>query len=126
MRAFVLEIPGSPLRETELREPEPGTGQVRVRVEACGVCRTDLHITDGELREPKLPLVLGHQIVGVVDAAGEGVDLAMGERVGIPWLGWTDGDCRFCRSRRENLCLRARFTGYHLDGGYAEAAVADA
>ena len=126
MRAIVLEIPGKPLRETELPEPEPGPGQVRVRVEACGVCRTDLHIVDGELREPKLPLVLGHQIVGVVDAAGEGVDLAMGERVGIPWLGWTDGDCRFCRSRRENLCLRARFTGYHLDGGYAEAAVADA
>src|SRR6059058_5185222 len=126
MRAIVLEIPGSPLRETELPEPEPGPGQVRVRVEACGVCRTDLHIVDGELTEPKLPLVLGHQIVGVVDAAGDGVELAAGERVGIPWLGWTDGDCRFCRSGRENLCLRARFTGYHLDGGYAELAVADA
>ncbi|TMM20634.1 MAG: alcohol dehydrogenase, partial [Actinobacteria bacterium] len=126
MRAIVLEIPGKPLRETELPEPEPGPGQVRVRVEACGVCRTDLHIVDGELREPKLPLVLGHQIVGVVDAVGDGVELAAGERVGVPWLGWTDGDCRFCRSGRENLCLRARFTGYHLDGGYAEAAVADA
>src|SRR6059058_2884186 len=126
MRAIVLEIPGSPLRETELPEPEPGPGQVRVRVEACGVCRTDLHIVDGELTEPKLPLVLGHQIVGVVDAAGDGVELAAGERVGIPWLGWTDGDCRFCRSGHENLCLRARFTGYHLDGGYAELAVADA
>jgi len=126
MRAIVLEIPGKPLRETELPEPEPGPGQVRVRVEACGVCRTDLHIVDGELREPKLPLVLGHQIVGVVAEAGDGVELAAGERVGVPWLGWTDGDCRFCRSGRENLCLRARFTGYHLDGGYAEAAVADA
>ena len=126
MRAIVLEIPGKPLRETELPEPEPGPGQVRVRVEACGVCRTDLHIVDGELREPKLPLVLGHQIVGVVAAVGDGVELAAGERVGVPWLGWTDGDCRFCRSGRENLCLRARFTGYHLDGGYAEAAVADA
>ena len=126
MRAIVLEIPGKPLRETELPEPEPGPGQVRVRVEACGVCRTDLHIVDGELREPKLPLVLGHQIVGVVDAVGDGVELAAGERVGVPWLGWTDGDCRFCRSGRENLCLRARFTGYHLDGGYAETAVADA
>src|SRR5213082_1658179 len=126
MRAIVLEIPGKPLRETELPEPEPGPGQVRVRVEACGVCRTDLHIVDRELTEPKLPLVLGHQIVGVVDAAGDEVELAAGERVGVPWLGWTDGDCRFCRSGRENLCLRARFTGYHLDGGYAEAAVADA
>src|SRR5437763_6366964 len=126
MRAIVSEIPGKPLRETELPEPEPGPGQVRVRVEACGVCRTDLHIVDGELREPKLPLVLGHQIVGVVDAVGDVVELAAGERVGVPWLGWTDGDCRFCRSGRENLCLRARFTGYHLDGGYAELAVADA
>jgi propanol-preferring alcohol dehydrogenase len=126
MRAIVLEIPGSPLRETELPEPEPGPGQVRVRVEACGVCRTDLHVVDGELTEPKLPLVLGHQIVGVVDQAGDGVERAAGDRVGIPWLGWTDGDCRFCRSGRENLCERARFTGYHLDGGYAEAAVADA
>jgi len=97
-----------------------------VRVEACGVCRTDLHIVDGELTEPKLPLVLGHQIVGVVDAAGDGAELAVGERVGVPWLGWTDGDCRFCRRGRENLCLSARFTGYHLDGGYAELAVADA
>ncbi|MGZ6728801.1 MAG: alcohol dehydrogenase catalytic domain-containing protein, partial [Gaiellaceae bacterium] len=126
MRALVLDAPGQPLREAELPDPEPGPGQVRVRVEACGVCRTDLHIVDGELTEPKLPLVLGHQIVGIVDAVGEGVELAAGERVGVPWLGWTDGDCRFCRSGRENLCLNARFTGYHLDGGYAEAAVADA
>ncbi|HXZ57586.1 MAG TPA: alcohol dehydrogenase catalytic domain-containing protein, partial [Gaiellaceae bacterium] len=126
MRAMLLDSPGRRLREAELPDPEPGPGQVRVRVEACGVCRTDLHIVDGELTEPKLPLVLGHQIVGVVDAAGDGVELAPGERVGVPWLGWTDGDCRFCRSGRENLCLRARFTGYHLDGGYAESAVADA
>ena len=123
---MLLDSPGRPLREAELPDPEPGPGQVRVRVEACGVCRTDLHIVDGELTEPKLPLVLGHQIVGVVDAAGDGAELAVGERVGVPWLGWTDGDCRFCRSGRENLCLGARFTGYHLDGGYAELAVADA
>jgi propanol-preferring alcohol dehydrogenase len=126
MRALVLDAPSRPLREAELPDPEPGRGQVRVRVEACGVCRTDLHIVDGELTEPKLPLVLGHQIVGVVDAAGDGVELEAGGRVGVPWLGWTDGDCRFCRSGRENLCQRARFTGYHLDGGYAELAVADA
>ena len=126
MRALVLDAPSRPLREAELPDPEPWRGQVRVRVEACGVCRTDLHIVDGELTEPKLPLVLGHQIVGVVDAAGDGVELEAGGRVGVPWLGWTDGDCRFCRSGRENLCQRARFTGYHLDGGYAELAVADA
>jgi propanol-preferring alcohol dehydrogenase len=126
MRAMLLDSPGRRLREADLPDPEPEPGQVRVRVEACGVCRTDLHIVDGELTEPKLPLVLGHQIVGAVDAAGDGVELEAGERVGVPWLGWTDGDCRFCRSDRENLCLRARFTGYHLDGGYAELAVADA
>jgi propanol-preferring alcohol dehydrogenase len=126
MHAMLLDSVGRRLREADLPDPEPGPGQVRVRVEACGVCRTDLHIVDGELTEPKLPLVLGHQIVGVVDAAGDGVELVAGERVGVPWLGWTDGDCRFCRSGRENLCLRARFTGYHLDGGYAELAVADA
>jgi propanol-preferring alcohol dehydrogenase len=123
---MVLDSPGQPLREAELPEPEPGPGEVRVRVEACGVCRTDLHIVDGELAEPKLPLVLGHQIVGVVDTAGDGADIEPGSRIGIPWLGWTDGECRFCLSGRENICDRARFTGYHLDGGYAEAAVADA
>jgi len=123
---MVLDSPGRPLREAELPEPEPGPAQLRVRVEACGVCRTDLHVFDGELPKPKLPLVLGHQIVGTVHAAGEGVEIDIGKRVGIPWLGWTDGECRFCRSGRENLCERARFTGYHLDGGYAEAAVADA
>jgi alcohol dehydrogenase, propanol-preferring len=123
---MLLERAGEPLRDVELPEPEPGPGQLRVRVEACGVCRTDLHVLDGELTEPKLPLVLGHQIVGVVDEAGPGVELELGERVGVPWLGWTCGECRFCRSGRENLCVRARFTGYDLDGGYAEAAVADA
>ena len=93
---------------------------------ACGVCRTDLHVVDGDLHEPKLPLVLGHQIVGTVEGAGEGAErFEVGQRVGIPWLGWTDGECRYCRSGRENLCERARFTGYHLDGGYAELAVAD-
>ena len=126
MRAMVLERPGSSLVARELPEPEPGPGQLRVRVEACGVCRTDLHVLDGELPDPKLPLVLGHQIVGVVDACGDGVELEPGERVGVPWLGWTCGECRFCRSGRENLCERALFTGYNLDGGYAEAAVADA
>ena len=127
MRAMVLTKPGEPLSLEELSEPEPGPGQIRVRVEACGVCRTDLHVADGELPDPKLPLVLGHQIVGAVDAVGADVEgIEPGGRVGIPWLGWTDGECRYCRSGRENLCDNARFTGYNLDGGYAEAAVADA
>jgi alcohol dehydrogenase, propanol-preferring len=117
MRAMVLDRAGAPLREAELPQPEPGPGQLLVRVHGCGVCRTDLHIFDGELPHPKLPLVLGHQIVGTV--AGEE------RRVGIPWLGWADGDCRFCRSGRENLCDQARFTGYDLDGGYAEYTVVD-
>jgi alcohol dehydrogenase, propanol-preferring len=126
MRAMVLHRAKEPLVLEEIPLPEPGPGQVRVQVEACGVCRTDLHVVDGELTKPKLPLVLGHQIVGVVDALGDGVDdRAAGDRVGIPWLGWADGDCRFCRSDRENLCESARFTGYDIDGGYAEAAVAD-
>jgi alcohol dehydrogenase, propanol-preferring len=126
MRAMVLQAAGAPLVLEERPVPEPGPGAVRVRVEACAVCRTDLHIVDGELTRPKLPLVLGHQIVGVVDALGDGLDdRAVGDRVGIPWLGWTDGDCRFCLSGRENLCDHARFTGYDLDGGYAEATVAD-
>src|SRR3989440_5485152 len=117
---------GSPLRETELPEPQPGTGQVRLNVEACAVCRTDLHIVDGELLDPKLPLVLGHQIVGLVSGLGKGGSrFSVGERVGVPWLGWTDGSCRFCRSGRENLCDRARFTGYQGDGGFAEETVAD-
>lgn len=123
---MVLERQRQPLRPAELPEPEPAPGQVLLDVRACGVCRTDLHILDGDLTEPKLPLVPGHQIVGVVRAAGEGAErFAPGERVGVPWLGWTDGSCRYCRSGRENLCDHAKFTGYDLDGGYAEAAVAD-
>jgi propanol-preferring alcohol dehydrogenase len=114
---MVLDAPGRPLRPAELPAPRPGPGQLLVRVAACGVCRTDLHVFDGELPEPTLPLILGHQIVGRVEGSGE--------RVGIPWLGWTDGECRYCRSGRENLCVRARFTGYTLQGGYAELAVAD-
>jgi len=127
MRAMVLERQRQPLRLAELPEPTAAAGQVLLDVHACGVCRTDLHILDGDLAEPKLPLVPGHQIVGTVREVGEGVErFAPGERVGVPWLGWTDGECRYCRSGRENLCDRARFTGYDLDGGYAEAAVADA
>lgn len=107
--------------------PEPGSGQVRLSIGACGVCRTDLHVIDGDLPDTMLPLVLGHQVVGVVDAVGAGVeDLELGTRVGVPWLGWTCGTCRYCRSGRENLCPEARFTGYQLPGGFAEAMVADA
>ncbi len=113
---MVLERQREPLRLRDLPVPEPREGQVRLRVLACGVCRTDLHIVDGELERPKLPLVPGHQIVGVTDD---------GRRLGVPWLGWTDGTCRYCVSGRENLCDEARFTGYDLDGGYAEYAVAD-
>jgi len=127
MRAMVMERQGEPLQPADLPEPSAGPGQVLLDVRACGVCRTDLHILDGELSEPKLPLVPGHQIVGVVRELGEGVDsFAPGDRVGVPWLGWTDGECRYCRGGRENLCDNARFTGYDADGGYAEAAVADA
>jgi propanol-preferring alcohol dehydrogenase len=126
MRAMLLDEPGRPLRAAELPTPEAGAGQVLVRVAACGVCRTDLHVVDGELPEPKLPLMPGHQIVGRVTAVGGDVDgPSEGDRVGVPWLGWTCGECRYCRSDRENLCDRARFTGYQLDGGYAEYAVAD-
>jgi alcohol dehydrogenase, propanol-preferring len=123
MRALLLDVPGTKLREAEIRRPELRPGEVRIRVHACGVCRTDLHIRDGELTGSKLPLVLGHQVVGTVV---EGDDPAGGGRVGVPWLGWTCGECRYCRSGRENLCDRARFTGYTLDGGYAEEVVADA
>ena len=123
MRALVLDAARRPLRLAELPDPGPGPGQILLRVRACGVCRTDLHIVDGELTEPKLPLVPGHQIVGDVLEAGE--RFRAGERVGVPWLGWTDGDCQYCRSGRENLCDHARFTGYDVDGGYAELAVAD-
>jgi alcohol dehydrogenase, propanol-preferring len=120
---MVLGVPGKPLRKAELPAPEPGPGQVLVAVDACGVCRTDLHVVDGELPDPKLPLVPGHQIVGRVVTGGE--RFAAGDRVGVPWLGWTCGECRYCLSGRENLCDRARFTGYQLDGGYAELAAAD-
>ena len=127
MRAMQLDVLNRRLRPSEVAKPVPGPGQVLVRVRACGVCRTDLHVVDGELPRPKLPLVPGHQIVGVVEGAGDQVEaLSPGERVGIPWLGWTCGECRYCASGRENLCDRARFTGYQLDGGFAEYAVADA
>ncbi len=120
---MLLEAPGTKLREAEIRPPGLRPGEVRIRVHACGVCRTDLHIRDGELTGAKLPLVLGHQVVGTVV---EGDDPAGGGRVGVPWLGWTCGECRYCRSGQENLCDRALFTGYTLDGGYAEEVVADA
>jgi propanol-preferring alcohol dehydrogenase len=126
MRAMILERSGKPLVEAEVPVPEPGPGQVLLRVHACGVCRTDLHLLDGELADPKLPLVLGHQIVGTVTERGDGAErFATGDRLGVPWLGWTCGACRYCASERENLCDRARFTGFKLDGGYAEWAVAD-
>jgi alcohol dehydrogenase, propanol-preferring len=126
MRAMVLEAPGRPLSEAELPDPEPGPGEVLLAVDVCGVCRTDLHVVDGELADPKLPLVPGHQIVGRVVRAGERAErFSSADRVGIPWLAWTDGTCRYCTSGRENLCERARFTGYQVDGGYAELAVAD-
>jgi alcohol dehydrogenase, propanol-preferring len=126
MRVMLLERPGSPLREATLPRPEPGPGQVLLEVRACGVCRTDLHVADGELPDPKLPLVLGHEIVGRVAGVGAGAGrFRLGERVGVPWLGWTCGTCVYCLSGRENLCDRARFTGWQLDGGYAEFTVAD-
>jgi alcohol dehydrogenase, propanol-preferring len=123
---MVLDGPGRPLAMRDVPMPQPSAGQVRLHVHACGICRTDLHIVDGELADAKWPIVLGHQIVGTVEALGPGVDdLAVGDRAGVPWLGWTCGDCDFCRAGQENLCERARFTGYHIDGGYAEYAVAD-
>jgi alcohol dehydrogenase, propanol-preferring len=126
MRAMVLDAPRTPLHTADLPDPDPGDGEVLLRIAACGVCRTDLHVVDGELTDPKLPLVPGHQIVGHVIGAGPGAErFGEGERVGVPWLGWTDGTCRFCLSGRENLCDRARFTGYQRDGGYAGLTVAD-
>jgi propanol-preferring alcohol dehydrogenase len=126
MRAMVLERQREPLQPAELPDPWPSAGQVSISVHACGVCRTDLHIVDGDLEQPKLPLVPGHQIVGTVIENGEGAErFAVGQRVGVPWLGWTCGECRYCLSGRENLCDRARFTGYDVDGGYADAAIAD-
>jgi propanol-preferring alcohol dehydrogenase len=127
MPAMVLERQGAPLAARARTVPEPGPGQLRVRVSACGVCRTDLHVCDGDLTDPKAEVIPGHEIVGRVDALGAGVTgLEPGQRVGIPWLGWTCGECRPCRAGQENLCERARFTGYTLDGGYAGYAVADA
>ena len=116
MRAIVLEAPGRPLQAVTVPDPEPGPGQLRIRISACAVCRTDLHLRDGEIDAPKLPVILGHQIVGVSDD---------GRRVGVPWLGWTDGECRYCTSGRENLCRHARFTGRDIDGGFAQYTVAD-
>ncbi|MGA7932458.1 MAG: alcohol dehydrogenase catalytic domain-containing protein, partial [Kovacikia sp.] len=121
MRAMLLEAPNQPLRAMEIPIPTPSPTQVLIHIHACGVCRTDLHVVDGELTEPKLPLIPGHQIVGTVVAMGERVErFAVGERVGVPWLGSTCRQCRYCQSRRENLCEQAQFTGYQLDGGYAE------
>ncbi len=142
MRAMVLDKPKQPLQLRDVPKPKPGTGQLLVRISTCAVCRTDLHIVDGELPDPKLPLILGHQIVGRVEeideemregperpnsrGTGTAATFAIGDRLGIPWLGWTDGDCSYCRCGRENLCDNARFTGYTIDGGYAEFTVADA
>jgi len=126
MRAMLFEKVGAPLRETELPMPAPGPDQLIIRVHACAVCRTDLHVVDGELTEPKLPLIPGHEIVGTVAGLGDGVNrFKVGDRVGVPWLGWTCGICSYCKNGQENLCDEAKFTGYTLDGGYAEYAVAD-
>jgi propanol-preferring alcohol dehydrogenase len=128
MRAMVLDKPTQPLQLRDVPRPKPGRGQLLVRIATCAVCRTDLHVVDGELPDPKLPLIPGHQIVGRVEEIGEGANskFHIGDRVGIPWLGWTDGECAYCRSQRENLCDNARFTGYTINGGYAEFTVADA
>jgi alcohol dehydrogenase, propanol-preferring len=126
MRAMVLDAARTPLRLASLVVPTPAPHQVLIRVHACAVCRTDLHVVDGELAEPKLPLVPGHEIIGSVAVLGQDVDrFAVGDRVGVPWLGWTCGECEFCRSDRENLCAQARFTGYQIDGGYSEFTIAD-
>src|SRR5438034_5708849 len=135
MRAMVLDKPRQPLQLRDIEKPRPAKSQLLVRIATCAVCRTDLHVVDGELPDPKLPLIPGHQIVGYVEEIGPDANqkseistqqFKIGDRVGIPWLGWTDGDCVYCRSNRENLCDRARFTGYMIDGGYAEFTVADA
>ncbi|MGE0153294.1 MAG: zinc-dependent alcohol dehydrogenase family protein [Reyranellaceae bacterium] len=126
MQAMVMERPARKLAARQVVRPEPGPGQILIKIAACGVCRTDLHVLDGELQHPRLPLVPGHEIVGRVAALGDGVErFGQGQRVGVPWLGWTCGLCDYCRAGRENLCPQARFTGYQLDGGYAEYAVAD-
>jgi propanol-preferring alcohol dehydrogenase len=128
MLAMMLTAKASGVLEvTQVREPVPGSGQLRIKVRACGVCRTDLHLIDGDLPHPKIPVVPGHEIVGTVEAMGQGVGgFAVGERVGVPWLGFSCGRCRYCLKGRENLCEQARFTGYQIDGGYAEHAIADA
>jgi propanol-preferring alcohol dehydrogenase len=126
MRAMVLTAPGEPLRLQQLPVPQPGAGQVLLKVSACGICRTDLHVVDGELTEPALPLVPGHQIVGTIERLGAGVTgLRPGQRVGVPWLGGSCGNCWFCNHRRENLCDHARYTGYQIQGGFAEYTVAN-
>src|SRR6202158_178280 len=126
MRAMQLRAAKEPLRLVELPAPTAGERQVLIRVSVCAVCRTDLHIVSGELSDPKIPLVIGHMIVGRVEAAGDGAHrFAPGDRIGVPWLGFVDETCRFCRRGLENLCVNARFTGYHVDGGYAEYCVAD-
>src|ERR1700752_1652665 len=127
MHAQLLTAARRPLGAAKLPTPRPGPGQLLIAVRACAVCRTDLHVVDGELSDPKLPLVPGHEIVGTIESLGQGVTgFNVGDRVGVPWLGWTCGECQFCRSGRENLCPQARFTGYTIDGGYAEMTVADA
>ena len=126
MRAMLLEAQRQPLKLAEVSVPQPGRGQVMLKISTCGVCRTDLHVLDGDLTEPKLPLILGHQIVGTVVQLGVGVDrFTLGQRIGVPWLGYTDGTCRYCQRGQENLCDHPEFTGYTLDGGYAEYTVAD-
>lgn len=126
MKAMVLEKPGTPLVLKTLADPRPGPGEIRIRVEACAVCRTDLHVVDGELDHPKLPLIPGHEIVGMVDAVGDNVDRSIiGSRVGVPWLGFTCGHCPYCRAGRENLCDMPLFTGFTRDGGFASHVVAD-
>jgi alcohol dehydrogenase, propanol-preferring len=126
MRAMILEKPGQPLRAVDFPKPRPGVNEILLQIHACAVCRTDLHVVDGELPNPKLPLVPGHEIVGTIVEKGSRVErFQSGDRVGVPWLGWTCGECEFCRGGRENLCDRAKFTGYTLDGGYAEFTVAD-
>jgi propanol-preferring alcohol dehydrogenase len=127
MKAMVLDSPGRPLRAADVPRPVPKAGELLLRVRACAVCRTDLHVVDGELPDPVLPLIPGHEIVGVVEEPGPGAEhLAPGTRVGVPWLGWTCGQCSFCRAGAENLCTSAQFTGYTRNGGYAEYTVADA
>jgi propanol-preferring alcohol dehydrogenase len=127
MHAMVLDAPGRTLQARELPCPQPGPDQLLVKIAACAVCRTDLHVVDGELPDPKLPIIPGHEIVGRVSACGTHVqNFSVGERVGIPWLGWTCGHCSYCLSGHENLCVNAKFTGYQIDGGYAEYTVADA